>query len=62
MQEIYTMIQNTGVTLVIVVIFLWQYVSDIKKKNEEEKENNKHLENIDKNTTEILKEIQNKKK
>lgn len=62
MQEIYTMIQNTGVTLVIVVIFLWQYVTDIKKKNEEEKENNKHLENIDKNTTEILKEIQNKKK
>ena len=62
MQEIYTMIQNTGVTLVIVVIFLWQYVSDIKKKNEEEKENNKHLENIDKNTTEILREIQNKKK
>ena len=40
MQEIYTMIQNTGVTLVIVVIFLWQYVSDIKKKNEEEKDNN----------------------
>ena len=62
MQEIYTMIQNTGVTLVIVVIFLWQYVSDIKKKNEEEKDNNKHLENIDKNTTEILREIQNKKK
>ena len=62
MQEIYTMIQNTGVTLVIVVIFLWQYITDIKKKNEEEKENNKHLENIDKNTTEILKEIQNKKK
>ena len=56
------MIQNTGVTLVIVVIFLWQYVSDIKKKNEEEKDNNKHLENIDKNTTEILREIQNKKK
>ncbi len=62
MQEIYTMIQNTGVTLVIVVIFLWQYITDIKKKNEEEKENNKHLENIDKNTTEILREIQNKKK
>ena len=39
MQEIYTMIQNTGVTLVIVVIFLWQYVSDIKEKNESKKKN-----------------------
>jgi len=46
MQEIYTMIQNTGVTLVIVVIFLWQYVSDIKEKNESKKKNTEILEEI----------------
>lgn len=53
MQEIYTMIQNTGVTLVIVVIFLWQYVSDIKEKNENKKKNTEILEEI----RDILKEL-----
>ena len=46
MQEIYTMIQNTGVTLVIVVIFLWQYISDAKDKNESKKKNTQLLEEI----------------
>lgn len=46
MQEIYTMIQNTGVTLVIVVIFLWQYISDIKDRNEAKKKNTELLEEI----------------
>lgn len=62
MQDIYTMIQNTGVTLVIVVIFLWQYVTDIKKRNEEETKSSEHISNIDKNIEEIVKLMREKNK
>ena len=34
MQDIYTMIMNHGVTFVIVVIFLYQYVVNIKHEND----------------------------
>lgn len=60
MQDIYTMIQNTGVTLVIVVIFLWQYVTDIKKRNEDDSKNGQHIANIDKNIEEILRQMREK--
>ena len=36
MQEIYTMIVNNGVTLVIVVIFLYQYIVNLKKPDAKE--------------------------
>lgn len=48
MQEIYTMILNNGVTLVIVVIFLYQYILNLKKtetKDEHEENTNKELTN-----------------
>ena len=54
MQEIYTMIQNTGVTLVIVVIFLWQYVADIKEQKEYKKEDRQRLKNIDENVAKLV--------
>lgn len=54
MQEIYTMIQNTGVTLVIVVIFLWQYINDIKDQKEYKKEDRQHLKNIDENVAKLV--------
>lgn len=54
MQEIYTMIQNTGVTLVIVVIFLWQYVTDLKEQKEWKKEDRQHLKNLDENVAKLL--------
>lgn len=54
MQEIYTMIQNTGVTLVIVVIFLWQYINDIKEQKEYKKEDRQHLKNIDENVAKLV--------
>ena len=48
MQEIYTMIMNNGVTLVIVVIFLYQYILNLKKpeaKEDQENDTNKELTN-----------------
>lgn len=48
MQEIYTMIMNNGVTLVIVVIFLYQYILNLKKpeaKEDQESDTNKELTN-----------------
>lgn len=54
MQEIYTMIQNTGVTLVIVVIFLWQYINDVKEQKEYKKEDRQHLKNIDENVAKLV--------
>lgn len=48
MQEIYTNIVNNGVTLVIVAIFLYQYILNMKKpetKEDHEADTNKELTN-----------------
>lgn len=53
MQEVYSMILNTSVTTVIAVIFLWQYVTTLKKNNEEEKKDKEECRKV----SEALKEI-----
>lgn len=53
MQEVYSMILNTSVTTVIAVIFLWQYVSNVKKNNEEEKKDKEECRKV----SDALKEI-----
>lgn len=67
MQEVYTMILNTSVTTVIAVIFLWQYVNNAKKANEEEKKDKEEcrkvseaLEKITQSEAENSKKIINK--
>lgn len=37
-QQIYTMIMNTGITTVLAIIFLWQYIKE--HKDDKKKENN----------------------
>ena len=54
MQEIYTMILNTSVTTVITIIFLWQYVADIKEKKEKEKETQVDKDKIVEQAKEII--------
>jgi len=53
MQEVYSMILNTSVTTVIAVIFLWQYVSNVKKANEEDKKDKEECRKV----SEGLKEL-----
>lgn len=69
MQEMYTMIVNNGVTLIITVIFLWQYIVNINKKNDEQKQVNKepkenvtYEEKIIKKLDEIISLLKNIKK
>lgn len=62
MQEIYSMILNTSITTVITVIFLWQYVSNIKDDKKKDNENNEYLKKITENTQIIAEYLQGRSK
>lgn len=53
-QEIYTMILNLGISTVIVIIFLYQYIKEINDKDKEKKKTSDILEEIKNSIKELV--------
>ena len=54
MKEIYTMIMNSSVTTIIVIIFLWQYINEHKKDNAKKSEDKVNTANKNDNNFFVL--------